>query len=83
MMKIEITNQGKWHQSLTLKLGLLAVIGLLLLIPLQMIKSVIKERQVNAEEVRQKISQQWATKQCLSGPVLNVPVRNFILKSGF
>ena len=75
MMKIEITNQGKWHQSLTLKLGLLAVIGLLLLIPLQMIKSVIKERQVNAEEVRQKISQQWATKQCLSGPVLNVPVR--------
>jgi inner membrane protein len=74
-MKIEITNQGKWHQSLTLKLGLLAVIGLLLLIPLQMIKSVIKERQVNAQQVRQEISQQWATKQCLSGPVLNVPVR--------
>ena len=40
-MKIEITNQNKWHQSLTIKLALLAILGLLLLIPLQMIKEII------------------------------------------
>jgi inner membrane protein len=48
-MKIEITNQNRWHQSLTLKLVLLAFLVLLLLIPLAMIKEVIKERQMNAE----------------------------------
>ena len=32
-MKIEITNQGKWHQSITLKLALLAFMGLIFMIP--------------------------------------------------
>jgi inner membrane protein len=74
-MKIEITNQEKWHQSLTLKLALLAFIGLLFLIPLEMIKLVIKERQSKAEEVKKEISKQWAEKQFLAGPVLNIPLK--------
>ena len=40
-MKIEITDQGKWYRSLTLKLALLGFLGLFLLIPLQMIKEII------------------------------------------
>jgi inner membrane protein len=75
-MKIEITNTGKWYQSLTLKLGLLAFMGILFLIPLEMIKSVIKERQKNAEEVKKEISAQWAENQTVAGPILNVPVRS-------
>jgi inner membrane protein len=75
MMKIEITNQSKWHQSLTVKLALLAILGLLLLVPLQMIKQIILERQLNAEKVKKEISDQWAAKQCFSGPVINIPVR--------
>lgn len=75
MMKIEITNQNKWHQSLTIKLALLAFLGLLLLVPLQMIKEIILERQLNAEKVKKEISDQWASKQCFSGPVINIPVR--------
>jgi inner membrane protein len=74
-MKIEITNQGKWHQSLTVKLGLLAFLGVVLLIPLQMIKMVILERQTNAEKVRKEIGSQWAETQYIAGPVLNIPVR--------
>ena len=74
-MKIEITNQSKWHQSLTVKLALLAILGLLLLAPLQMIKQIILERQLNAEKVKKEISDQWAAKQCFSGPVINIPVR--------
>ena len=74
-MKIEITDQSKWHQSLTLKLALLAFLGLLFLIPLEMIKQVIRERQLNGEKVKKEISDQWATKQCFAGPVLNIPVR--------
>ncbi len=74
-MKIEINETKKWQFSLTLKIILLAVMGLLLLIPLEMIKSVIRERQLNSEKVRQEIAMQWAGKQNVAGPVLNVPVR--------
>ena len=74
-MKIEISNQGKWHQSIALKLALLAFLGILFLIPLQLIKEVITERQLNGEKVMKEISDQWATKQCFAGPVLNIPIR--------
>jgi inner membrane protein len=74
-MKIEITNQAKWHQSITLKLLLLAFLGLILLIPLELIKDVIKERQSNSEKVIKDVSEQWASEQCVSGPVLNIPFR--------
>jgi inner membrane protein len=74
-MKIEITNQDTMHKSMTVKLALLAILGLLLLIPLQMIKEIIMERQLNAENVKKEISDQWAAKQCFSGPVINIPLR--------
>lgn len=74
-MKIEISNTGKWHQSLTIKMGVLAFLGLIFLIPLEMIKSVILERQKNSESVRSEISDQWALRQFVTGPVLNIPVK--------
>ena len=74
-MKIEITNQSKWHQSITLKLILLAFLGLILMIPLELIKEIIKERQTEGEKVKKEISDQWASKQYLAGPVLNIPYR--------
>ena len=74
-MKIEITNPNKWHQSITVKLALLAFIGIIFLIPLEMIKDIILERQLNSEKVKKEISDQWAVKQCFSGPVLNIPLR--------
>jgi inner membrane protein len=76
-MKIEISDNRKWQQSLTLKIGLLAVMGLFLLIPLEMIKSIIRERQQNSEKVKKEIASQWAGQQTVSGPVLNIPVRIF------
>jgi inner membrane protein len=66
---------GKWHQSLTIKTLVLLFLGLLFLIPLQMIKSVILERQKNSENVRSEISDQWALRQYVTGPVLNIPVK--------
>ncbi len=76
-MKIEISGNKKWHQSLTIKMVLLGVLGVFLLIPLEMIKSIIKERQKNSEKVKQEIAFQWAGAQDVIGPVLNIPVRVF------
>jgi inner membrane protein len=74
-MKIEINDTRKWQHSMTLKIILLAVMSLFLLIPLEMIKSIIRERQQSSEKVRQEIAFQWAGKQNVSGPVLNIPVK--------
>ena len=80
-MKIEISESKKWQNSLTLKIMLLAVMGLFLLIPLEMIKSIIRERQQTSEKIKQEIASQWAGRQNLSGPVLNIPIRIFPLKN--
>ncbi len=74
-MKIEINDTKKWNYSLTLKIITLTIGGLFLLIPLEMIKSIIKERQQNSEKVRQEIALQWAGRQNVAGPVLNIPVK--------
>jgi inner membrane protein len=81
-MKIEINENKKWQQSLTIKIILLAIMGLFLLIPVEMIKSIINERFKNSEKVRKEISFQWAEEQTLSGPVLNIPVRVFPSNKG-
>ena len=74
-MKIEINdNNGKWHQSFTIKMVLLAFMGLFLLIPLEMIKEMIQERQQTSELIKNEISSQWAGPQIVAGPVLNIPV---------
>lgn len=72
-MKIEISDNKKWHQSFTVKMMLLGVLGVFLLIPLEMIKSIIKERQKNSENVKKEIAFQWAGPQNITGPVLNIP----------
>jgi inner membrane protein len=76
-MKIEINDTKKLQHSFTLKIVLLGFLGLFLLIPLEMIKSIIGERQKNSENVRKEIAFQWAGQQTISGPILNIPVRVF------
>jgi inner membrane protein len=73
-MKIEINDTKKMQHSFTLKIVLLAILGMFLLIPLEMIKSIIGERQKNSDDVKKEIALQWAGQQVISGPVLNIPV---------
>ncbi len=72
-MKIEIDENKKWQHSLTIKIVLLAFLGLFLMIPLEMIQLIIKERQKTSEDVKKEIAFQWAGPQIISGPVLNIP----------
>jgi inner membrane protein len=76
-MKIEINDTKKLQHSFTLKIVLLAFLGLFLLIPLEMIKSIIGERQKSSDDVKKEIAFQWAGQQTISGPILNIPVRVF------
>ena len=72
-MENESLKQEKWYQSMTVKMVLLAGMGVMLLIPLVLIMEVIRERSKNAETARAEIGALWAAPQTVTGPVLNVP----------
>ncbi len=73
-MKNENQNQSKWYESMTVKLFILGTMAILFLIPLQLIKIVIRERESNSNSVRMDIAEQWGKRQTICGPVLNIPI---------
>jgi inner membrane protein len=81
-MENEIVKLEKWYRSVTVKMVLLGMMGLVLLIPLEMIKEVIRERAGNAETARIEIGNLWAASQTLTGPVLNVPGTKIVSGNG-
>ncbi len=66
--------QQQWLNSHLTKLGLIVILGLLLLIPLSMIKSVIREREATEKEVDIQMMEQWGGPQTITGPILSIPV---------
>ncbi len=60
--------------SVTLKLFTIVLIMLLLLIPTEMIKSIISERETLRFQAISDVSSMWAEEQLLNGPVLAIPV---------
>jgi inner membrane protein len=81
-MENENVTQEKWYQSLTVKMVLLGIMGVMLLIPLVLIREVIRERSQNAEAARTEIGTLWASAQTVTGPVLNVPGSKVISDDG-
>ncbi|TLX76602.1 cell envelope integrity protein CreD [Labilibacter sediminis] len=68
--------------SLTIKMIVIAAMILLLLIPLGMIKSVIRERESNNREVQLEMMRQWGNQQEISGPILHIPIIQTIQERG-
>ncbi len=69
------TNQQEpWYQTITFKMLLIGALVLILLIPLGMVKSVIREREMTDQEVELEIMEQWGGPQIVSGPTLHIPV---------
>jgi len=60
--------------SVGLKLGTITILMLLLLIPASMIKSIISEREMLNQSVLNEVSQKWAGKQQINGPILTIPL---------
>lgn len=56
-----------------LKIFGIVLIALFLLIPAQMIESIIHERQKTQNESIEEVSSKWANEQTITGPVLSIP----------
>lgn len=66
------------NRSLAIKLGLIALLIILLMIPILMIDGMIEERQGLRDEVLQDIARSSSYSQTLTGPLLVVPFRKTV-----
>ncbi|MBL1215509.1 MAG: cell envelope integrity protein CreD [Ignavibacteriae bacterium] len=64
--------------SIGLRLGIIAVLTLVLLIPALMIQSLISERQVRRDQSIKEVFDKWGNAQTVSGPILSLPFKSFI-----
>ncbi len=64
-------------QTVSFKLAVIAFLALLLLIPAQMIKSLIFERQMRKDDVVQELTQKMGKQQTITGPILSVPYHTY------
>lgn len=68
--------------STTIKLVVVAFLTLLLLIPLSMVNSLIRERQQTKSSAIDDITVKWGTQQTITGPFLVVPYNETVIEDG-
>jgi inner membrane protein len=73
MKKIKETIQENRNWSTVLKMALIGILLLIFLIPLQMIRALIEERNTTRLEVEGEIVQMWGGEQIIAGPIVVVP----------
>lgn len=64
-------------ESTTFKMILVGILTLVLLIPLEFVKSLISERSERKKEVVSEVSQLWGNSISFYGPILKIPYRTF------
>jgi inner membrane protein len=64
--------------SLSVKIGLIAILILLLLIPTVMVQELIHEREERQTSALNEIGSNWGSEQTIVGPVLTIPYDHFI-----
>lgn len=65
------------RQSVTIRIITIGILILIMLIPVSMIESLIRERQYRQEEAIREVSSKWGEIQTLTGPVLTVPYKTW------
>jgi inner membrane protein len=61
------------RNSVTLRLVTMGILILLLLIPVNMVESLIREREYRKQDAVREVSGKWGNEQIVAGPVLTVP----------
>lgn len=73
------TNTGMdLKNNIYLKVGVIIFITLLLLIPTEMIKNLILERESTKNEAISEVSSKWAEAQTITGPFISIPYYRYV-----
>jgi len=70
------------RRSVTLKLISIFILMLLLMIPMEFVRSLISERDALRESAIKEVSDKWANKQYIYGPILTIPYYKQVLEDG-
>jgi len=68
--------------SITLKLLVIGILVLVMLIPTEMIKSLINERSQNCQQVMEEVTNKWGSRQTITGPILTIPYKTVKVEDG-
>lgn len=69
---------GNWlRNAITAHLLMVGFLALVLLIPLESVKSLIRERAIRQEKTTSKINVQWGKETILSGLILKIPYKTY------
>lgn len=75
------TNQksfiATFFQSNTARLAMIGILILILLIPLELVKSLVRERKYRQEEVISEINSKWGKEVFFYGPILKIPYNTY------
>jgi len=78
-----VEKAGHWVKtSIMLKMVTIGFLLLILLIPENMVESLIRERSRAREGVVAEVSSKWGSQQTLTGPVLTIPYNSTIFENG-
>jgi inner membrane protein len=75
---MENTTRRWFRDSVTLKIVLIGILTLILLIPSNMIRSLVRERENTRNEVITEVNSLWGDEQHIAGPVISVPYQKII-----
>ncbi|MFZ2303269.1 MAG: cell envelope integrity protein CreD [Minisyncoccia bacterium] len=64
--------------SVTFRIVVIGILALLLLIPLEMVKNLVYERESTKRIAIAEISQKWGEQQTIAGPIISVPYKKYI-----
>lgn len=70
------------RRSVTLKLLSIFILMLLLMIPMEFVRSLISERDILRQNAIAEVSGKWANDQHIYGPVLTIPFNKKIIENG-
>ncbi|MBP7653398.1 cell envelope integrity protein CreD [Candidatus Dependentiae bacterium] len=65
------------RNSITIKLIVIGILFLIMLIPVSMIQSLIREREYRRADTIQEVSSKWGNEQTITGPILSIPYKSY------
>lgn len=69
--------KNSFFQSTTVKMAVVGFLTLILLIPLEFVKSLISERSMRKKEVIEEVSNLWGKDIYFYGPILKIPYKSY------
>ena len=81
-MKINMNNINFAHwirYSVSFRIAIIGILALLLLIPINIVKGLIYERESAKRTAVSEISQKWGEQQTIAGPILSVPYKEYVI----